>query len=231
MTFAIFGGAVRRQLWLIVLTLVVACVSAYLLSSRAAPRYRATATVLVQPSSPVTDRTSLINSITALQNSRIVPTYADIAASRATVDLAADNIGLDLRARLAYHCTSSLQPESLAVEVDTTGPDRAVVLRLAQQVVVVASSRFVEAYPVYRAATLAVPQAPQQAESPRPARDVTVAALLALGVGLGLAVAFDGVVHGFPVRRVRHAERAHDEALAHGPSPGAGIDRVAPRNG
>lgn len=198
MTLATAVRAARRQLWLILVVVVAACGGSLFLSSTATPRYRATATVIVQPASPVTDKTALINSLTALQSSRIVPTYADIAASPASFKLAADRVGLAQRVTSEYHSEASVEPESLVLQVQVTGPDRAVVLRLAQQLVAVSSSRFGDAYPVYRAATLAAPAAPAEPESPRVSRDVTVALLLGLLVGGALAVALDAVLHGSP---------------------------------
>ncbi|MEJ2601614.1 MAG: Wzz/FepE/Etk N-terminal domain-containing protein, partial [Anaerolineales bacterium] len=81
--------------WLLVLAAVLAAASAYVVSKRMTPVYRASTSLLINeaPANKATDYTSLVTS------ERLARTYAELMTKRPVLEAIIDQLGLDLDTR------------------------------------------------------------------------------------------------------------------------------------
>lgn len=207
-----FAQAMRRQWWIVVLVAVTAAMAAASWSLVQPRTYEATATVVIQPQKGLAAE-EVLNALYPLDRSRIVPTYADIASSEFARVAAAERAAIPTAEQEDYLSESLVLPESLAVRVRATGPDRQLTLTLLQQVIAVSSERFVEAYQVFEVGALVSPNAPTDPVSPVLWR--AIAAALVLGALVGTAT-----VAGLAqlARRSAPGPQTYDLAAREGPT-------------
>jgi len=179
--------ALSSRWWLVVVTALAALAAGLAWSLQRPATYTASATVIVQPASSLRTAEAL-SSMYPLERSRVVPTYADIARSSTVVDEAADAAALPRAARSAYTTEAILLPESLAVEIRVTGPERASALALTQQILAESSERFASAYRIFEVQPLVAPRAKEPATASVHVRAGLVSLLLGLLAGTALVL-------------------------------------------
>lgn len=118
MRFADYAQIVLRRWWIIILAMVLAAGSAYLISSRMTPVYRATQKVLVQPS-----RTDfgLTQASSLLLEPAVVYLDSSLRAQEIIDDLSLDMLAQDLLDN-AY-IASDGQRMVIQIDVDSTDPE------------------------------------------------------------------------------------------------------------
>jgi uncharacterized protein involved in exopolysaccharide biosynthesis len=179
--------ALSSRWWFVAITALAALAAGLAWSLQRPASYTASATVIVQPATSLRTAEAL-SSMYPLERSRVVPTFADIARSSTVVDQAADAAALPQAARSDYATDAILLPESLAVEIRVTGPERAGALALTQQVLAESSERFASAYRIFEVQPLVPPRAQEPPTATVHVRAGAVSLLLGLLVGTGLVL-------------------------------------------
>jgi capsular polysaccharide biosynthesis protein len=181
----------KRWLRLAALPLVaalIAAAAAALSSRRIEPVYRATATVVLAPSSQLRDPTTALRALETLERRSILATLARIPGTTAVRTEVGEALGLAPSELRAYAIRGSVLPHAsvLAIEVLGPAPERAAqVANAAADALRVHTRRL---YPVFSLRELEGARPPGLPVRPDVRRDSAVAALLGLFVG-ALAVA------------------------------------------
>lgn len=182
----------RRWVSVVVVTLVmVAAASALTLATT--PRYTATTRLFfaVEGGQSVTD---LAQGSTFAEKQ--MTSYAEVATSPLVLDAVIDRLGLSTDAvRLADSVTATVPPETVIIEIAVTDPDAQQAARIANAIGAKVSEVAADLSPgrdgggsAVRATTLAPALVPEAPSSPRVARNLGVAGILGLLLGLGVAL-------------------------------------------
>jgi len=181
----------RKQWRLIVLCVLLAAGAAALLTMRATPQYQAQVTFFV--STPGEDTSSAYTG--GLFSQQRVRSYADIVAGPATAQAIAQAVpGLDSSA-IVDRVTATVVPDTVLLDTTVTdsSPERAqqIAQGLADEFpqVIDALERPTEggASPI-KVSVVEQPTLPTSPVSPRPARNLALAVVLGLLLGVGVAV-------------------------------------------
>jgi capsular polysaccharide biosynthesis protein len=186
----------RRTWWLTALVVAIALVVATILTRRATPVYRSTATVVVVPNGAVvTTPRDVIDSLDTLDRRSVVATLARVAYSQPIVREAAERAGLPPEAARRCRVRSIVLPNTNIVDIDVTGPEPEACARLANAVADRASSEAMLLYQPFRMRLLDEATPGRRPISPDLRRNLIVAG--ALGALAGLLVALGaGLVVG-----------------------------------
>lgn len=140
------------SVWLIILAALSGGAAALAWSTQQEPRFEAVGTVFIQPNDRLESSTDIVDGLYPLDQSRLIPTYADIAASESVRAEAARRLGLE--AADPYRVSARMLPDSFALEVSVSGPSAGVAEAFATEVVEIAGRRFTAAFRVYSATDL-----------------------------------------------------------------------------
>jgi capsular exopolysaccharide synthesis family protein len=128
MEYTSFSDDLRRYMalmwhwgWLLVLAAVLAAASAYVVSKRMTPVYRASTSLLINeaPANKATDYTSLVTS------ERLARTYAELMTKRPVLEAIIDQLGLELDTRElgeAIDVQPVVDTQLIEVQVEHTNP-------------------------------------------------------------------------------------------------------------
>jgi capsular exopolysaccharide synthesis family protein len=183
---------IRRQWRLIVLCLLVAVGAAALLTLRATPQYASTSRLFV--STPGSDTSAAYQG--GLFSQQRVASYADLVTGDEIAQRVIDNLGLhETPARLSGQISATVVPETVILDVTVTDPNPRMAQRLDQAVADEFTDYISELETPpgkHRApikATVVDPAPlPHTAVSPQPVRNVGLAAIVGLLLGVGGAV-------------------------------------------
>lgn len=182
-----------RQQWLIIVSCVlIAIAAASIMTLRATPQYQSTASLFV--STPQSDGSAAYQG--SLFSQQRVSSYADLIRGKQIAQRVVDKLDLnESAASLASRVTATVVPETviLNVTVQDADPEQAQLLTeaIAQEFTVFVSELETtpgsESAPI-KATVVDPPTIPSSAVSPQPLRNIGLAALLGLLVGIGIAV-------------------------------------------
>jgi polysaccharide biosynthesis transport protein len=176
--------------WWIALLVLAATVGAAAFTTGQRERvYRASSTLTVVPSDTVLgSREATINSINVLDRRTIPNTFAEIARSRSMLETAGQKAGYAQAALRQVRSSAVVLPETFVVRitVDADEPEKAAVL--ANGVLEETGTYALSAYPSYQARQLDQATPSPTPVSPQPIRDIGVAVIV--GIVLGLVAAF-----------------------------------------
>lgn len=167
---------------------LVAAAVAAALAARETPRYRATATVVVAPSSALHEESDKMRALETLERRSILATFAKIPPTREVREEAAAALALPVADLDGYDIGAAVLPHAHVLAISVEGPDGGRCAALAAAAAEATHHRIRGLYPVYTLRQLEAARAPRAPFRPDPGRDATVAALLGLFVG-ALAVA------------------------------------------
>ena len=194
--------ALRRGWWALVAAPIAAIAAAAWITAGQTPLYRASASLAVGPSEQVTEATDALRSLETLERRTVVATFAEIASSGRALDAAGVALaesGLDLcqgGGVGCYRARGSVVPNTNVVRVEVRGPDPRVAAALADRVSAVTRAEGARFYPVFALRALSDARVPRTPVSPDLRRNLWVAGIL--GLSLGLVVTL-----GAEVRRSR----------------------------
>lgn len=183
---------IARARWpLIVVCALLAVAAAAFTTLRATPQYASTARLFVSTQNNVTDPYS-----GGLFSEQRVASYADLITGQNLAQRVVHRLGLDEDpSALAGQITSSVAPDTVILVVTVTDPSPARAQRLAQAVAreftnFVADLETTPGHknPPIKATIVDSAQLPGGPISPRPVRNVALALMLGLLLGVGLAV-------------------------------------------
>lgn len=183
---------IRRRWVMIVGCLVIAVATAALVTTRATPQYASTAKLFVStPSSAGSDAYS-----GGLFSQQRVASYADLITGENIAQRVIDELGLtESAAALSAQITSSVAPDTVLLEVTVTDPVPARAQLLAKTVATKFTGFVTELetsggqkHSPIKATIVDSPDLPSSPVSPQPVRNIGLAAVLGLLLGLGLSV-------------------------------------------
>lgn len=181
--------ALSERWWLIAVVATMTIGTAVVLTTLQAPRYEASASLIVTPDPSITDTTDLIRCLEALERRTIVATLARIPATRESHGAAARAMGWSLDGLGPYNIRASVVTNTNVIKLDVQGPHAENVAKIANSLATVTAIEGHDAYPVFtlRHLTKAIPA--DNAFLPQPGRNYTLAAVIGLFLGLTGAVA------------------------------------------
>lgn len=185
-----YARSLRRGWWVGVLTLVVTVAMGHVLTSRQQPLYRATSTLVVAPAPAIVEVNEVLRTVDALERRSVLATFAELVRSPGVRARAAEALGWDSGSVAAYRVSASVLPHANVLRISAEGPDAGGVAALSGAVAVAAAAEARRLYTPFAAEVLEQAQAPRRATLPDPRRNLAVAGILGLFLGLGLAFAY-----------------------------------------
>lgn len=185
--------SVRRRWRIVVATLVVALAVAGAFTLQATPQYDSSTRIFVSTSESDSS-SAYTGNLFATQR---VASYADLVGSRQLADQVAESIDNAVPAdRLTELVTASVVPETVILEITAAHPDPEVAAAIAQAyaeelqaLVNELETPQGESMSLVKATIVDDAEVNDDAVSPQPARNLALAAVLGLLLGIGLAVA------------------------------------------
>jgi capsular polysaccharide biosynthesis protein len=192
MSDSISTRALARRWWLVPIVLAVSLATAWTLTARQRPTYRATTAVVVIPNGVVVEAVrDFIDGLANLDRRSVVATLARVTHSTDIVDRAAERITLSSSDRSRCVVRSIVLPNTNIIEIEVEGPSPEGCANLANAIASVAASETVDLYRIYRMKVLDVAVPSRRPVSPDLQRNLLVAAILGLVGGLLLGAAVD----------------------------------------
>lgn len=187
---------VRRRWLSIVLCTVLAVGAAAALTSQMTPQYQSSAQLFISSSASSDGGDAYQGSLFSAQR---VASYADLVTGKELAQRVVDDLDLDLPAiDLAEKVTAEAAPETVLLGISVTDPDPQEAQRLTQAYSVQLADLVAEletppgqANPILKATIVDSANLPRDPVSPQPVRNLALAAVLGLLIGLGLAVVRD----------------------------------------
>ena len=176
------GSALRSRWWLVLLSVAGALGASALATARQQPLYRASASLVLAPTTDVDAPADILRSLETLERRSIIATFARIPGSQEAQRAVAAQLGLPNLE--GWRVEGSVLPNTNILRIDAEGPDAA---RVAQVANAAAEATRQEARALYRIFTM---RNLDQATPPtRPAvpdwrRNLLVAAAIGLLVGV-----------------------------------------------
>lgn len=181
--------ALKRGWWIPIAAAVVAAAVAWIASSRENPVYKASATLVVAPSSEIEDTGDLLDAVETLERRTIVATLAKVPAAAQTRARAIRRMGVEPDDVRYYWIGGTVLPNTNVVRVDVIGPDPEVAAELADAIASATRREARSLYGVFTLRHLDDAEVPDEPERPNPRRAALVGAVLGLFFGLLLALA------------------------------------------
>jgi diguanylate cyclase (GGDEF)-like protein len=179
----------QRGWWLVVLCPLIAMAVSLTFSYISKPTYAATARYVVSPDAAVSVGASdVLNSINTLDKRSIVTTYAavlnsDTIFSQALVDLNLDSVQVD-----GYLRSAIVLPETNVLEVSVQGSDPQITMMVANSIGKQAVTYIDGLNQGFNIRVLDPAQMPTVPISPQPVRDVSLAIVFGMVLGVSLAI-------------------------------------------
>lgn len=185
---------VRRRWRIVVATLVIALAAAGALTLQATPLYESSTRLFVSTTSESDTGAAYTGNLFATQR---VASYADLVGSRQLADQVEQSIDSAVAAEdLTALVSATVVPETVILEITATHPDPEVSAAIAQayaeqlqDLVDELETPQGESMPLIKATIVDDAEIPDEAVSPQPLRNLALAAVLGLLLGIGLAVA------------------------------------------
>lgn len=194
----VLRGLVRGW-WIVVLALAVALAVAWWLTGRETPVYSAEALVVVTPSSELQANDELLDAIEALERRTVVATFARLPRAPETKRRAAERMGVEPREIRDYWVGASVVPSTNVIRIEVQGPDAERAAAVANAVSAATRREARRLYRIYSLREMAAAEVPRRPVRPDLRRNLAVAAVLGLFVGLTVAVGIElarGAVRG-----------------------------------
>lgn len=185
--------AARRGWWLALLVAGVTVLAAWYLSTRQNPVYKASATLVVTPSSELEDGGDLLDAIETLERRTIVATFSKIPAVPDVREDAARRMGVEPGDVRYYWIGASVLPNTNVIRIDVLGPEPERAAELADAVASASRREARGLYKVFTLRRLARAEVPRSPERPDPERALAVGGVLGLFLGALGALALEAV--------------------------------------
>jgi uncharacterized protein involved in exopolysaccharide biosynthesis len=179
----------RRNWWLLALCAVVAAGVTLMLTERQTREYESTLRLAVGPSPAITRQTRIAQAVDSLNKRSLITTFAEIVAGRRIRTEAVTESGLTPGEAARYDVEANALPEANVIALRVQGPRRETAANLAAAIASRAEPYIEDFYKNFAVRQLDDPSTPTEPVTPKPKRDVPLAAAggLALGFFLGLA--------------------------------------------
>lgn len=177
-----------RNWYLLLLCAFVAAGATIYLTHREQPEYRSSVRLAVGPSPDITRQTRIAQTVDSLNKRSLITTFAEIAAGGQIYRQAAADAGVSQQEAERYSVSSNALPEANVIALDVQGPRRRVAEALVAAIGAHSISYIEDFYKNFALRELDDPDTPTDPVTPKPQRDVPLAAAggLAFGFFLGL---------------------------------------------
>ncbi|MBI9043225.1 MAG: transposase [Anaerolineaceae bacterium] len=202
MEVKLYFRMLTRGWWIILLTMFTAIDAALILDYFAEPSYQATVRMLVIPNPEISTGKEFLDSLETLDQRSIIMTYAEMIDSQYMFVSVEDDLGLNSEELEKYEQKTVVLPDATIMELTVSGPDRKVVAIWANQIASEAIQYVNNLYQVYVISILDEAKIPTEASSPKPARDVMMAAAMGILVGAMMAIIREQL--RTPIEALRH---------------------------
>ena len=187
----------KRNWWIVVLTMLSAFSLALALSYFSTPIYQTRAQFIVSPgpaflASIEGDLSDAVRGIESLDKRSIIATYEEIMNSRQIFEKASILLQMAPAQLEQYEATAVVLPDASALELTVTGPDPTTASQLAntmgQESISYIQALYNQLYSVTLLDAATIPTSPI---SPQPVRDAILSLALGLAFGVILAIIVD----------------------------------------
>lgn len=185
--------AARRGWSLALLVVGVTVLVAWFLSTRERPVYKASASVVVTPSSELGDGGDLLDAIETLERRTIVATFAKVPATPDVREAAARRMGVEPADIRYYWIGASVLPNTNVIRIDVLGPDRERAAEVADAVAAASRREARSLYGVFTLRRLGRAEPPRSPERPDPERAVAVGGVIGLFLGALAVLALEAL--------------------------------------
>lgn len=175
-------AALRSRWWLPLLALAAAMIASGVATARQTPLYRATASLVVTPTSDVDQPSDIVRSLETLDRRSVIATFARIPGSATARAAVAARLGLP-PALPGWRIEGSVLPNTNIIRIDAEGPDRARAAELANLAAEVTTQEARALYRIFTMKPLSNAVAPSRPAEPDLRRNLLVAAAVGLLLG------------------------------------------------
>jgi diguanylate cyclase (GGDEF)-like protein len=191
MNIKMYFRMIQKGWWIIVLTVLATLNVILIIDMFSSPIYAATTRMIVLPNAESFAGKDFVSSLSSLDNSSIVTTYADVFDSEFNQQAFINTLNLTEDEIAEYSQSTGVLPDSNVLEIYVTGPNAEITAKWANGVARTGIDYMRNLYQVYEVNILDAAVVPTEPISPRPARDLSLGGVLGLLVGVILAILRD----------------------------------------
>lgn len=186
-------GVFRRRWWMVAVAWALTMAATLLFTSRQAPVYRASTSLVVVPDTTIQDAADVLRSLDTLDRRTIIATFAKLPSTPETRSAATETLGLPAGDLADYTVLAGVVPNTNIIKIDVDGadPERAAALCNALAGVVGASAPRLYRIFALQVIERAVPR--RRPVRPDMRRNLVVGAIVGLLVGAAVAAGGDYV--------------------------------------
>ena len=200
----------RERWWIIVVVTAAALLAAQHFTARQTRSYRATASATVAPSPELTETADLLRALETLERRTVLATFALLPRSRETTEAAAAALGLQAGDLSSYRISAAVVPNTNVIRIVVEGADAKQAAEVANAVSAATAVKAARLYRLFAVAPLDAAVPLRAAVSPDPKRNMMVAGILGLFLGLAMMLGAEAVsslvAHGGERRREPRAQ-------------------------
>jgi diguanylate cyclase (GGDEF)-like protein len=190
MEFKLYLRLLQRSWWIVLLTMLTAAAAALLTAYFQTPIYAAAARFVISPNAAfLTGENNIIFSLQTLDRRTVITTYAEILNGPRLYDETLALLQLNKDDLINYSHSALILPDTNIMELSVSGTDPELVATIANSLGQRAIEYVEELYQIYDMTLLDSATIPLEPVSPQPVRDSSVAAVVGLALGVGLALA------------------------------------------
>jgi diguanylate cyclase (GGDEF)-like protein len=204
---------IQKGWWIVVLAVLATLNVTLIIDMFSSPEYEATTRMIVLPNAQSFAGKDFVSSLSSLDNSSIVTTYSDVFDSEFNQQAFLNTLNLSQAEIDKYTQSTVVLPDSNVMEIHVTGPNAEVVAEWANGVARTGIDYMKNLYQVYEVNILDAAVVPTEPISPKPARDLSLAGVLGLLVGVILAILRDQLRIPLEAYRQRHLIDAQSSAF------------------
>jgi capsular polysaccharide biosynthesis protein len=187
-TFDTYGRTLKRGWWIVLVVLAVSLAAGIVFTKRETRVYRAYTTLAVTPNHEVKKVSEIIDSLDTLDRRSVIATFAKLPPTRETRESAARRLGAESGGFRGYAVNASVLPNTNIIKIVVEGPDPEKAADLANAVASVTKRKARSMYRIFKMTRIAKAVPSRRPIHPDPGRNVLVAGII--GLFLGLAAAF-----------------------------------------
>lgn len=187
MTFGLFVQVAIRRGWVIILVTLLLLGGALGYSRLQRPIYQATTTVIAYPSATLKSASDYTNGLSLLSYGSMAQTFVSLAQSKAMMKAAGAALNVTPQNLADYSAVATLLPSTTVLEISTSGPDKKLVIVLANEIAAETSAATGRYFRILTLSTLDPAVVPSVQVRPETTRNLLLAGVVGIVVGFAVA--------------------------------------------